>query len=210
MDERKKIILDVDTGSDDAVAITCALLSSACDVLGICTVGGNLPLANVTDNTLRVVQCCGREDVGVYVGSASPLASTLVPWGLQAELLCRKEGVRELTLDFHPEHLPLPAPRITARPQCATVWLIETLLAAEDHSITLVPVGPITNIAIALKADPRIIPKIREIVMMGGSDRVIGPTQAAEFNVWCDPEALEIVLQSGAPVTMVPFDASVA
>ncbi|SCJ33934.1 nucleoside hydrolase [Neobittarella massiliensis] len=209
MDERKKIILDVDTGSDDAVAITCALLSSACDVLGICTVGGNLPLANVTDNTLRVVQCCGREDVGVYVGSASPLASTLVPWGLQAELLCRKEGVRELTLDFHPEHLPLPAPRITARPQCATVWLIETLLAAEDHSITLVPVGPITNIAIALKADPRIIPKIREIVMMGGSDRVIDPTQAAEFNVWCDPEALEIVLQSGAPVTMVPFDATV-
>ncbi len=208
MSDKRKIILDVDTGSDDAIAIVCALLSKECDVLGICTVGGNVELKNTTDNTLRVVECCGRPDVGVYAGSALPLASTLIPWGLQAAELPRVEGKKNQDTAVHTDHLPLPATTLKARPECAAVWLISTLLAAEDNSVVLVPVGPITNLALALRADERIIPKISEIVLMGGTHDVYAPTQAAEFNVWCDPEALEIVLQSGIKTTMVSLDAT--
>ena len=93
--ERRKIILDVDTGSDDAIAIATALLSPELDVLGICTVGGNVEVKNTTDNTLRVVECCGAQDrVKVYRGAALPLASTLQPWVIQARELPRIEGVK--------------------------------------------------------------------------------------------------------------------
>ncbi len=206
--EKKKLILDVDTGSDDAVAIVCALLSRECDVLGICTVGGNVELKNTTDNTLRTVECCGRGDVGVYMGSELPLVSTLVPWGLQALELPRREGTADQDAAVHTDHLPLPPTALKPRPESAAVWLINTLLAQPDQSVTLVPVGPITNLALALRADARIAPKIREIVLMGGSHDIYAPTQAAEFNVWCDPEALEIVLQSGIKTTMVSLDAT--
>jgi len=208
MTVKKKVILDVDTGSDDAIAIACALLSRECDVLGITTVAGNLPLENVVDNTLRVVQCCGRSDVGVYVGASAPLVSTLMPWTLQAKELKRDEGIRDVTLDFHPAALPLPAPVITPQNECANVWLVNTLLSAEDRSITVIAVGPTTNIAMALKADPRITNKIEKIVIMGGTHNVTDPFMAVEYNVWCDPEALEIILQSGAEILMVPFDAT--
>lgn len=208
MDTRKKIILDVDTGSDDAVAIVCALLSRECEVLGICTVGGNVELKNTTDNTLRTVECCGRGDVGVYMGSELPLVSTLVPWGLQAQELPRREGTLNQDAAVHTDHLPLPPTTLKVRPESAAVWLINALLSSEDSSVTLVPVGPITNLALALRADGRIVPKIREVVLMGGTHDVYAPTQAAEFNVWCDPEALEIVLQSGIKVTMISLDAT--
>ena len=207
--KKKKIILDVDTGSDDAIAITTALLSEELEVLGICTVGGNVEVKNTTDNTLRVVECCGRGgQVGVYRGAALPLVSTLVPWGLQAQELPRTEGGRDQQAAVHTDHLPLPPAVTSAAQQGAVSWLIDTLLAAEDGEITLVPVGPITNLALALRADERILPKIREVVMMGGTHEVYATTQAAEFNVWCDPEALEIVLSSGLPVTMVSLDAT--
>ena len=207
--ERRKIILDVDTGSDDAIAIATALVSPELDVLGICTVGGNVEVKDTTDNTLRVVECCGAQDrVKVYRGAALPLASTLQPWVIQARELPRIEGVKNQETAVHTDHLPLPPATTKPREASAVVWLINTLLAADDGEITLVPVGPITNIALALRADERIIPKIKEIVMMGGTHNVYATTQAAEFNVWCDPEALEIVLQSGIKVTMVSLDAT--
>ena len=137
-----------------------------------------------------------------------PLASTLQPWVIQARELPRIEGVKNQETAVHTDHLPLPPATTKPREASAVVWLINTLLAADDGEITLVPVGPITNIALALRADERIIPKIKEIVMMGGTHNVYATTQAAEFNVWCDPEALEIVLQSGIKVTMVSLDAT--
>lgn len=208
MAEKRKIILDVDTGSDDAVAICAALLSEELEVLGICSVGGNVELKNTTDNTLRVVELCKRPDVPVYRGAELPLVSTLEPWSNQAQVLPNKEGTHDQDNAVHTDHLPLPPTTLKAQDKSAAVWLIETLLSAGDGEITLVPVGPITNLALALRADPRIIPKIKEIVLMGGANNVYSPTQAAEFNVWCDPEALEIVLQSGVKITMVSLDAT--
>lgn len=205
--EKKKIILDVDTGSDDAIAIAAALLCQDLEVLGICTVGGNVEVKNTTNNTLRVVECCGK-DVHVYKGAALPLVSTLQPWSLQAAELPRTEGTKDQEIAVHTDHLPLPPTKLKEQQKSACVWLIETLLDSPDGSITLVPVGPMTNIALAMRADERIIPKIKEIVMMGGTHNTYPPTQAAEFNVWCDPEALEIVLQSGVKVTMVSLDAT--
>ena len=90
----EKIILDVDTGTDDAIALCAALLSKDLDVLGICTVGGNVVLKNTTDNTLRVVTCCRRSDVPVHAGAPLPMVSTLQPWIAQAKSLPRKEGQR--------------------------------------------------------------------------------------------------------------------
>lgn len=206
--EKTKIILDVDTGSDDAIALCGAMLSSELEVLGICTVGGNVELKNTTDNTLRVVECCNRPDVKVYQGAALPLVSTLEPWSLQAQVLPHIEGKQDQEMVIHADHLPLPPTSLKIQDQSACAWLMETLLAAEDGEITLVPVGPFTNIGLAMRADPRIIPKIKEIVLMGGANKIYSPVQASEFNVWADPESLEIILQSGVKVTMVSLDAT--
>ena len=205
--EKEKIILDVDTGTDDAVAIVCALLSEEYEVLGITTVGGNVEVKNTTDNTLRVVECCGK-DVKVYRGAELPLVSSLVPWGIQGLTLPRSEKTFDQEVRVHPQHLPLPEASIREEEQRAVPWLIETLLKEPDHSVTLVPVGPETNIALAIRSDERILPKIKRVVMMGGSHDHYAPTQGAEFNVWCDPEAVEIVLSSGLDVLMVSLDAT--
>ena len=204
--EREKIILDVDTGSDDAVAIVCAMLGEEYDLLGITTVGGNVDLEHTTDNTLRVVDACGG-GVPVHMGSELPLASTLVPWGIQGMTLPHNEKNSAFS-SFHPDQLPLPAAVSEPQEPRAAVWLIETLLAQPDHSVTLIPVGPETNIALAIRADDRILKKIKRVVLMGGSHDVYYPTQAAEFNIWADPEAAEILLTSGLDITMVSLDAT--
>jgi inosine-uridine nucleoside N-ribohydrolase len=208
MKEKINVILDVDTGSDDAIAIAAAVLGNEFNVLGITTVGGNVRVENTTDNTLRVLSCCKREDIPVYKGAALPLASTLVPWGLQAAVLPKKPDKQDGTTPVHPEHLPLPATNLKRQDTSAVVWLIDTILKSDEKSITLITLGPITNLALAMRADERIIPKIKNVIIMGGSHDTYPPTQAAEFNVWCDPEAMEIVLQSGVNITMVSLDAT--
>ena len=207
--EKEKIILDVDTGSDDAVAIVCALLSDEVDVLGITTVTGNVEIRNTTDNTLRVVECCDKQDeVKVYRGAELPLASTLVPWGIQGKTLPRTEKESDQSLKVHPDHLPLPETKLKEEDKRAVPWMIETLLSMPDRSVTLGPVGPETTLALAIRSDERILKKIKRVVMMGGSHDKYAPTQGAEFNVWVDPEACEIVLSSGLDVTMVSLDAT--
>ena len=219
--EKEKIILDVDTGTDDAVAIIMALLCKEIEVLGICTVNGNVELKLTTDNTLRVVDCCGKGgQVPVVQGCDLPLVSTLLPWTPQStgimtaytaedkRIIPRREGMRTSSMEMHGEHLNLPETNLKPIQESAVVWLIETLLAAEDHSITLVPVGPLTNLGLALRADPRIVSKIKRVVLMGGGYRVNSRTPAAEFNIWADPEAAEILLQSGCDITFVPLDAT--
>lgn len=221
--QKKKIILDVDTGTDDAIAIVMAALEERFDLLGVCTVSGNIEVKLTTENTLRVLTCCGKQDeIGVYKGSDLPLVSTLLPWtaqalGIRSEIdlrtgkrwpLPRREGTRLDKSEEHPEYLPLPPSETQEREESAVYWLIKTLLAQEENSVTFVQVGPATNLALALRADPRIKKAIKEIIIMGGGDRVTNTSPAAEFNTWADPEAMEIVLQSGCDILLVPLDAT--
>jgi len=210
MADKRKIIMDVDTGSDDAIALVMSMLDERFDLLGICPVNGNVEVKNCTDNSLRVVECCGKEnEVKVYRGADLPLCATLMPYTPQVVAgHPNREGKRPNEKRVHPDHLPLPEPKIKEDAKSAVAFYLETLLAAEDHSVTLVPVGPLTNVALAMRADPRIIDKIDEIMIMGGGYAVNNSTPAAEFNIFVDPEALEIVLQSGCKITLVPLDAT--
>ena len=211
MNEKIKLILDVDTGSDDAVAIMTAILSSKLDLLAITTVAGNKEINFTTDNTLRVVDLL-HSNVPVYRGCSTSMVTTLLP--------CRRgsyngmTGVTEEKLDargekieYHHDRLPIPAPTSREQREHAVFYLVDTLMKSEGD-ITLVPTGPLTNIAMAMRIQPEICGKIKEIVFMGGGFKVFNSTSASEFNIWADPEAAQIVLTSGVPLTMVPLDAT--
>lgn len=198
-----KIILDVDTGSDDAVAIMVAALSPELEVLGICTVNGNRGLEFTTENTLRVLDHIGAT-IPVYKGCPLPLVSTLTPGRRPPMPL---QGPKDSKEDVHGDYLPLPPATSIIQKKHAVSWLIETLLES-DGDITLVPVGPLTNIAMALRAEPSIAAKIKELVIMGGGHRVNNITSGAEFNFWVDPEAAKIVFASGVNIRLVPLDAT--
>ena len=201
----KKVILDVDTGPDDAVAIIAALLAPELEVVGICSVNGNREVALTTDNTLRVKALMGA-DVPVYRGCEYPLVAPLTP-GRRPGIPRREGQIRPTGSRIQGDHLPFPATDLTEEPESAVTWLVDTLLHAEEK-ITLIPVGPLTNLAVALRAAPRIAEHIEEVVLMGGGHRVQNTTPMTEYNVWVDPEALEVVLQSGCKVTVVPLDAT--
>ena len=208
MDNRRKVILDVDTGSDDAVAIMAAVCAPELEVLGICSVAGNLPIENTTENTLRVVQMLGA-DIPVHRGASGPLVAQLNP--LRQDMAPRKKPVfvesRGRMVRVHNEYLDLPAATIKTQDLPAAMFIVDTVRKSKEK-VTLLPVGPLTNIALALKLDPTIVNNIEEIILMGGGHAVFNHTSASEFNIWFDPEAAEIVLQSGAKITMVPLDAT--
>lgn len=202
----RKIILDVDTGSDDAVAIMTAILSPEIDVVGICSVNGNKGITHTTENTLRVVQLL-KSETPVYRGCAEPLVSKLFPGRHGWTKSQRTSEVDGRKIEYHSDFLAIPPATIQPQRLNAVSWLVDTLLAS-DGDITLVPVGPLTNIAMALRIEPAIVPKIKEIVLMGGGYNLTNTTSAAEFNIWEDPEAAQIVLTSGCKVTVVPLDAT--
>jgi purine nucleosidase len=183
------LILDCDPGHDDAFAILLAAGDPAADLRAITTVGGNGNLKNVTNNALRVCTLAGLTDVPVAPGAAGPL-----------------RGALQTAADVHGESgldgPELPEPAFDVDPRGAQQLIVDTLTAAEEP-VTLVPTGPITNIATLLRDRPDVIPKIREIVWMGGSAERGNRTPYAEFNAWVDPEAIEIVLASGVPFTLV-------
>ncbi|SCJ37019.1 Pyrimidine-specific ribonucleoside hydrolase rihB [Anaerotruncus sp. 2789STDY5834896] len=202
--EKTKIILDVDTGSDDAVAIMTALLSPELEVLGICTVNGNRCIEMTTENTLRVVEYLGC-DVPVFKGCAMPLVSSLQPGRRPHMPFIGQEDPEE---NVHSDYLDyLPPATIKPQKQNAITWLIDTLMAS-DGDITLVPVGPLTNLAVALRIEPAIADKIKEIVIMGGAYEYGNITATSEFNIWIDPEAAKIVMDCGAKITLIPLDAT--
>ncbi len=207
--DKIKVIMDVDTGTDDAVALCMAMLADEFDLLGITAVNGNVEVKCTTDNSLRVVECCEKQGkVNVYKGADLPLVCTLNPHSPQSlEPIPFREGM-EKEYVMHNFHLPLPKPKIKESDKCATVFLIETLLASKDHEVVICPVGPMTNIALALRSCPDIAKKIKKIVLMGGGHDIVNTTSAAEFNIFADPEAMEIILQSGIDVTFVPLDAT--
>ena len=206
---KRKIIMDVDTGTDDAVALVMAILGGEAELLGITTVNGNLELKLTTDNTLRVVECCRPYGlVPVYSGCEFPLVSTLSPYSAQSRHpLPKREGtVKKFAM--HGDHLPLPETDLKKEDKNAVVWLIETVMASEPGSISLVALAPLTNIATAMRAEPAFEGHLREIVLMGGGARICNESAAAEFNIWADPEAAEIVMQSGCKLSVIPLDAT--
>ncbi|MGR3543707.1 MAG: nucleoside hydrolase [Paracoccus sp. (in: a-proteobacteria)] len=192
----EKIIIDTDPGQDDAVAILLALASPELEVLGITTVAGNVPLPLTTLNALKILELAGRADLPVFAGCEAPLRRRLVT----AEHVHGKTGL---------DGIELPVPATAARDRHAVDFIVETLRREPAGSVTLVPIGPLTNIARALERAPDIAARIRRIVIMGGAYFEVGNiTPAAEFNIYVDPEAARAVFAAGAPLVILPLDAT--
>jgi inosine-uridine nucleoside N-ribohydrolase len=189
-----KVILDVDTGTDDAVALMVAALSPDIELVGATSVNGNTTIDFTTENTLRVFDWIGLPEIPVHRGMDRPLA--------------RSQVARGMATRIHGDMLDLPeTTKATLQPGHAVDWLIDTYLAS-DGDIVLCPVGPLTNIAVAIQKEPRIVDAIPEIVIMGGAHDHGNMTASAEFNIWLDPEAARIVVNCGRPIRMVPLDAT--
>ncbi len=185
----QKIILDVDPGHDDAMAILLANASPEIDLLAITTVAGNQTLPKTTLNARRVCSRAGIRDVPIAAGCDRPLVrEQRVAANIHGE-----SGLEGPTFAGEPD-VPLD-PR-------HAVDLIVELLMASDGDIMLVPTGPLTNIGMAMRREPRILPKIRHISLMGGAWGFGNQTPSAEFNILVDPEAARIVFESGVPLTM--------
>lgn len=187
----RKVILDCDPGHDDAISIILAASSDRIQIEGITTVAGNVEVEKTTLNALKVCELIGL-DVPVARGAEQPLVKT-----------------REFAPDIHGDsgldgpHLP-EVPKKTAIDQHAVDFIIEKVMDS-DGEMTLVPTGPLTNIALAIQKEPAIVEKIKEIVLMGGG--TFGNwTPTAEFNIYVDAEAADIVFNCGVPITMFGLD----
>ena len=191
----RKIIIDTDPGQDDAVAILLALASpDEIDVLGVTAVAGNVPLPLTQKNARIVCELAGKSDTLVFAGCDAPLVRKLVT----AEHVHGKTGL---------DGPQMSDPTMPLQDQHAVEYIIETLRAHDAGTITLCPLGPLTNIATAFKNAPDIIEKVQEIVLMGGAYFQVGNiTPAAEFNIYVDPEAAKIVFDSGVPIVVMPLD----
>jgi len=191
----RKIIIDTDPGQDDAFAILFALGSPAeLDVVAITTIGGNVPLALTSRNALKVVELAGRPDIPVHAGCPGPMIRKLIT----AEYVHGETGL---------DGAVLPEPATPLQEEHAVNYLVRAIMAAPEGSLSVCTLGPMTNLAMAMTMEPRIIPRIREVVLMGGGFFEGGnATPAAEFNIFVDPHAAHKVFDSGVPVTMVPID----
>lgn len=191
----RKIIIDTDPGQDDAVAILLALASpKELEVLGITAVAGNVPLTLTERNARIVCELAGRSDMRVFAGCDRPLRHSLVT----AEHVHGKTGL---------DGPDLPEPTMPLAPGHAVDFIIDTLRTEPAGTVTLCPLGPLTNIATAFEKAPDIASRVQEIVLMGGAYFEVGNiTPAAEFNIYVDPEAAEIVIKSGCKITIMPLD----
>ena len=191
----RQIIIDTDPGQDDAVAILLALACpDALEVLGITCVAGNVPLEMTTRNARMICELAGKANVPVHAGCDRPLGRDLVT----AEHVHGRSGL---------DGPNLPAPVMPLQDRHAVDFIIDTLRERPSKSVTLVPIGPLTNIATAFKNAPDIIEKVQEIVLMGGAHFAQGNvTPVAEFNIHVDPQAAEIVFGAGVPLVMMPLD----
>jgi inosine-uridine nucleoside N-ribohydrolase len=188
----KKIIFDTDPGTDDALALMLALNSPELDVRAITVVPGNVTAEMGLDNALRMVSLANRCDIPVAAGAQHPLFQKLIT----AEFWHGRNGLA---------NIELPPSKCKVDGRYGPDLIIE-LIHAAPHEITLVPVGPLTNIALAVEKDPAIVPLVKEVILMGGSITGGNVNAAAEANIYNDPEAAQIVFQAGWPVTMVGLE----
>jgi len=192
---RRTFLIDTDTATDDAVALMLALRDPEIEVAAITVVAGNVPLAQAVQNALYVVERCGAS-VPVHAGAAAPLARPL----RTAESAHGRDGMGDLDLAL--------AGR-TPAPGDASAVIVREVRSRTPGSVTLVTLGPLTNVALAFRADPSIASRLASVVaMLGTSDAVGNTTAVGEFNAWVDPEAAAEVLAAGAPITMVGWDIS--
>jgi purine nucleosidase len=195
MSAPRRIIIDTDPGQDDAVAILLALASpDELDVVGITAVAGNVPLPLTQVNARKMCELAGRTDVPVYAGCSRPMVRELYT----AEYVHGPSGI---------DGADLPEPTMPLQDGHAVDFIIDTVMSAGEGSITICPLGPLTNVGMAMVKEPRIVPRIREIVLMGGGFFEGGnTTPAAEFNIYVDPHAAHVVFTSGVPITVMPLD----
>ena len=190
----QSLIIDTDPGQDDAVAILLALASPEIHLLGITAVAGNVPLALTEVNVRKVCDLAGRTDIPVFAGLDRPLVRPLIT----AEHVHGKTGL---------DGPDLPDPQTPLQDQHAVDFMIETLRREPAGSVTIAPVGPLSNVAMAMQMASDIIPRIKQIVLMGGAYFEVGNiTPAAEFNIYVDPHAAAVVFASGVPITIMPLD----
>lgn len=188
----KKIIFDTDPGTDDALALMLALNSPELDVRAITVVPGNVTASQGLENALRMVSLAHRCDIPIAAGAQHPLFQKLIT----AEFWHGKNGLA---------NIELPASKCKVDSRFGPDLIIQMVHAA-PHEITLVPVGPLTNIALAILKDPSIVPLVKEVILMGGSITGGNVNASAEANIYNDPEAAQIVFQAGWPLTMVGLD----
>jgi purine nucleosidase len=191
------IIIDCDPGQDDAINLLLAMSSpDELDILGITAVAGNVPLALTERNARLMCDIAGRSDIPVYAGCARPMVRDLVT----AEHVHGTTGI---------DGAEISEPVLPLQEQDAVDFIADTLCTADDDTITLVPTGPLTNIATAITKAPDILPKVKEIVLMGGAMREGGNySPSAEFNILVDPQAADIVFKCGRPITQMGLDVS--
>ena len=188
----RKVIIDTDPGTDDAMAIMLALNSPEFDVRALTVVPGNVTAAQGLENALRMVSLANRCDIAVAGGAQHPLFQKLIT----AEFWHGKNGLA---------NVELPASKCKADARWAPDLIIE-MVHVSPHEITLIPIGPLTNIALALQKDPSIASLVKQVVIMGGSISGGNVNAAAEANIYNDPEAAQIVFHAGWPLTMVGLD----
>ncbi len=194
----RKLILDVDTGTDDAVAIMLAALHPELELLAVTTVNGNVEVDRCTDNSLRTLEWIGRGDIPVYEGLTHPIVRTDFP-----EARGQKRDPK-----VHMATLPLPEAKGRKQALSAPEYLAHAFSEAPGE-VTLVAVGPLSNLGAAIALDPNFSKNVRELIIMGGAIDKSNVTPSAEFNIWADPEAAAMVFAAGfRKVTLVPLDAT--
>jgi purine nucleosidase len=191
----RRVIIDTDPGQDDAVAILLALASPEdLEVAAITAVAGNVPLSLTSVNALKMVELAGRTDVPVYAGADAPMVRPLIT----AEYVHGATGI---------DGADLPEPSTALGDGHAVDAIVDIVMGAKPNTVTLCPLGPLTNVGMAIEREPRVAGRIQEIVLMGGGFFEGGnTTPAAEFNIYVDPQAADIVFRSGAAITVMSLD----
>ena len=193
---KQQLIIDCDTGVDDAVALLLAFASPEFDILGVCTTDGNVSAELVARNTRIIRQVAGREDVPVHIGCPRPIVRDPV----QAGHFHGESGLGDLEI-FEPS-----APAADGH---AVNFIIDQVMRLPPESVTLAVTGPMTNLAVAMVMEPRIIERLGPVIIMGGARSEGGNIIAsAEFNVFADPHAAQVVFTSGCPITVLGLDAT--
>ncbi|QGG96208.1 nucleoside hydrolase [Actinomarinicola tropica] len=191
----RPVIIDTDPGIDDAMAIAVALASPELDVLALTTVHGNHEVDVTTANALRILDLLERADVPVVAGAGGPIGRPSTP---PATFVHGDDALGDVGYP--------PSTRSAVRDVDAATFIVDTV-RARPGEVTLVPIGPLTNLALALEIEPRLAQLVDRVVVMGGAARVPGNiTPTAEANIWSDPEAAEVVFGAGWPITMIGLD----